>query len=147
MRIQITGSRDYTDYEQMKDAILYTVSEAAENERIVVVSGHAKGADSLAERVAEFYEIPLEIYPAEWGVHYLPGSELPEGVTLHCPANHEGLGLCKLAGFRRNQLMISQKPTVVLAFKKRGAGNRGTQDTIDRAKRAGLKVWEYWEES
>jgi Protein of unknown function (DUF2493). len=145
MRIQITGSRDFTDYEQVKDAIAYTIGEVDMDEPVLIVSGHAKGADSLAERVAESYGLPLELHPAEWGKHYLPGSDLPEGATLHCPANHKGLGLCKMAGIRRNQVMLSRKPDVLLAFKKEGAANKGTQHMIDEAKRRGITVWEYVE--
>lgn len=146
MRIQITGSRDFTDYEQVRDAILYTMMDTeGDNVTFVVVSGHAKGADTLAEKVAGTYDIPLELHPAEWSKHYLPGSELPEGATLHCPANHEGLGLCKMAGIRRNQVMLSRKPDVLLAFKKEGAANKGTQHMIDEAKRRGITVWEYVE--
>ena len=147
MRIQITGSRDFTDFEQIKDAIAYTIGEVDADEPIIVVSGHAKGADTLAEQVAEYYGLPVELHPAQWGVHYLPGSDLPEGATLHCPANHAGLGLCKMAGIRRNQVMLSKNPEIVLAFKKRGAGNRGTQHMIDESKRRGFTVWEYWEEA
>lgn len=147
MRIQITGSRDYTDYQQMKDAIAYCMQERMvwDDEPLIIVSGHAKGADALAERVAEEYHFDLELHPAEWGKHYLPGSELPEGATLHCPANHEGLGICKMAGIRRNQVMLSRKPDVLLAFRKEGAANKGTQHMIDEAARRGIKTWIYEE--
>lgn len=45
---------------------------------------------------------------------------------------------CPMAGLYRNQEMVDLGADVVLAFQRNGS--RGTQDCMDRARRAGLTV-------
>lgn len=45
----------------------------------------------------------------------------------------------------RNQAMVDEMPDVVLAFFLHGAGNRGTQMTVDMARKKKLYVEEKWE--
>ncbi len=123
MRIQITGSREFTDYDIVSDAIYDAASGAIDLDSVTIVSGNCPtGGDRLAEQVAENNRLMLELHPADW----------------------EKYG--KRAGFIRNAEMIDLQPDVVLAFKKRGAGNKGTQMTIDLARRKGIEVYEYWED-
>ena len=59
MRVAVIGSRDFSDYELLKKTLSkFDIS--------VIVSGGARGADSLAERYAEEFNIDLDVYPAEW---------------------------------------------------------------------------------
>lgn len=65
MKIAIVGSRTFTDYTVLVD---YIEKNAAENNYIIdeVISGGAKGADSLAERFAQDYDFKLTVFPADW---------------------------------------------------------------------------------
>lgn len=65
MKIAIVGSRSFNDYTMMVD---YIENIVAENNFVIdeVISGGAKGADTLAERLAKEYDIKLTIFPADW---------------------------------------------------------------------------------
>lgn len=123
-RIQITGSRDFTDIDIIHGAIAGQMVEPfRDGGDVVVVHGGAAGADRLSgEAVRDYSWVDVEVHRADWARYG------------------------KSAGYRRNAEMIALKPDVVLAFKKRGAGNRGTQHTIDLANKAGIPVLEYWED-
>jgi hypothetical protein len=82
---------------------------------IRLISGHAPGADTMAEEWAFERCIPIYIFPTRWDGHK------------------------KAAGFIRNQQMLDEgKPDLVVAF----PGGRGTADMITRAKKAGIKIIE-----
>jgi len=106
MRVIITGGRTYDDYEKMYAAIAdFGVTEIAH--------GCARGADTLANTVAHFQDIPCMRFPAEWALHN------------------------RAAGPIRNQRMLDMfKPDAVMAFK----GGRGTSDMVSRAVAAGVRV-------
>jgi hypothetical protein len=53
----IAGSRDFNDYEYLKSRI---------PECSKIISGGAKGADTLAEKYAKEFNIPIEIIRPEW---------------------------------------------------------------------------------
>jgi hypothetical protein len=89
------------------------------NEDVRVIHGGARGADRLAERVARVYGYAVQAYPADWEVHG------------------------NAAGPIRNRLMLDRNPDRVLAFHKNQS--RGTQDTIDEARRRGIPVTVYEE--
>lgn len=91
-----------------------------------IVHGGAIGADRIAGALAYHADNATdELHPAIWG--------------------RQGDGSCnKAAGFERNQRMVDSGADICLAFLKRGAGNRGTQDCIRRARAAGIEVKEVW---
>ncbi len=60
-RCIIAGSRDFTDYECFKRAVLAVLPEKTE-----IISGHARGTDSMAELLAEELGWPLRVFPADW---------------------------------------------------------------------------------
>lgn len=64
MKLAIIGSRNFQDYSLM----LERFGELVQTEGIPshIVSGGAKGADALAERLADFYQIPKIIHYANW---------------------------------------------------------------------------------
>lgn len=91
------------------------------NDRLVLIEGEARGADSLSRGIAEELGIPFLPYPAYW--------------------RKDDGGRDYAAGKKRNQRMLDEHPDldVVFAFKdkfdwsyKRG----GTEDMCGRAKRA-----------
>lgn len=80
----------------------------------VIIQGGAPGADRLAAKYADVNGVPLVTYPALWS---------------------RG----KKAGPERNAFMLEDsRPDIVVAF----PGGRGTQDMVDRARKAGLLVTE-----
>jgi hypothetical protein len=110
MKILVCGGRDYTDYDRLEDELnlLWRV-----HGDFTIISGMARGADSLAVRYAEQYNCPLEKFPALWDVHG------------------------KAAGLIRNQQMLDEgKPDLVVAF----PGGRGTAHMIKIARKADVEV-------
>lgn len=60
MKTIIAGSRGFDDYEELKQ-IMEAFRDTTE-----VVSGCAKGADTLGERWAAENNIPVKQFPADW---------------------------------------------------------------------------------
>lgn len=111
MKILVCGGRDYDDYDRLEDELnlLWRV-----HGDFTVISGMARGADSLAVRYAEDYDCPLEKFPADWDTHG------------------------RSAGYIRNQQMLDEgKPDLVVAF----PGGRGTENMIKIARKAGVEVY------
>lgn len=81
---------------------------------ITIISGGAKGADSLAIEWAKARGVTYEVHPAQWDVHG------------------------KAAGPIRNQEMIDAGIDLLVAF----PGGRGTAHMISRCKLANIEVYE-----
>ena len=62
----VVGSRNFSDYELMKNKLDYLLKN--QGSRIVIVSGGAKGADSLAERYAKEKGYRTMIFHADWSL-------------------------------------------------------------------------------
>ena len=60
MKCAIIGGRDFNDYEKVVEVL------SKYNDITEIISGGAKGADSLAEKYAQEKNIPLTIFPANW---------------------------------------------------------------------------------
>lgn len=126
-RILVTGSRDWSDPEAVYGALNATLREAwlAGCTRVIVVHGGARGADRHAGEWTRFphhyADVPVieEVHPADWNRHG------------------------KAAGHIRNQEMVDLDAHVCLAFFLRSALNRGTQDCVRRAEKAGIPVRRY----
>jgi YspA, cpYpsA-related SLOG family len=81
----------------------------------VVIHGGARGADRIAGLSARKRGLPVKVFFPNWEKYGRAG------------------------GLIRNQQMLDDgKPDHVIAFHK--ANSRGTQDMIDRARKAGLSV-------
>lgn len=62
-KLAVIGSRTFEDYDYLRKTILEHVDcEALQT----IISGGATGADALAERFAAEFNLPTEIYPADW---------------------------------------------------------------------------------
>jgi len=64
MKLIIAGSRNFNDYNLLKNEInnlKYNITE--------IVSGTAKGADTMGEKYATEYNIKLTKFPAEWNTY------------------------------------------------------------------------------
>ena len=59
----VAGSRTITDYNYIKETLDYFLQNKSE---ITIVSGGARGVDSLAERYAKERNYELKVFPADW---------------------------------------------------------------------------------
>ena len=119
-RIIICGERHFNDYEAMKEKVdRVLASLGVEKSQIEIVSGHCVGADQLGEQYAEDHQVKCSVFPAEWKKYG------------------------RSAGPIRNTQMIqyaseSDRPVVIAFVSPR---SRGTKDTVQKAKRAGMEVF------
>lgn len=122
-RVIIAGSRYFYDYGllcQVCDKILK--NKRASGEEIIIVSGHAAGADVLGERYAKERKYACEIYPARWA--------------------ERG----KKAGPERNKLMAERADALIAFWNGRSTGTGGMielarQEAAERAKTGGNRAF------
>ena len=83
-KIVIAGSRDITDM----NLLCAVVHESGYWGMITeIISGHAKGIDTLGEQLAQHYGIPLVIMPANWDRHgRAAGPIRNEAMAHYCDA-------------------------------------------------------------
>lgn len=111
VKLAIVGAREFQDYETLKretDKLIETIGMPT-----VVVSGGAKGADTLGERYAREKGIKMLRLLPDWKTHG------------------------RAAGLIRNTDIVKEC-THVIAFIK--GESRGTKDTIAKATKAGKNV-------
>jgi predicted Rossmann-fold nucleotide-binding protein len=122
LRVLVCGGRDYglKDDGAQYVKLVNTLNTIAANgaRQVTIIHGGAKGADACAGQWASVTRTPTEVYPADW---YKADGTLDKG-----------------AGFRRNELMLTKKPDVVVAF----PGGNGTAHMCKIARLAGVKVFE-----
>lgn len=109
-RILVCGSRNWKDRNAIENALLGLRIPHAQT----VIHGAARGADSVAGIIARRLGYEVRDVPADWSKHG------------------------KRAGILRNLEMLDMEPDCVLAFQT--DGSRGTQHTIDEARRRRLWV-------
>ena len=84
MRLAIVGSRGFDNYE----TLCAVVDELRKVHDIsTIVSGGAKGADSLAEQYAKDHNLEMIVYPADWNTHgrkagYIRNVEIWDGSDM-----------------------------------------------------------------
>lgn len=124
MRIIIAGSREFNDYNKLKQETLRIINELnfkdynTKRENVEIVSGTARGADQLGERFAKEFNLGLARFPADWSIG-------------------------RQAGYLRNAEMgkyakQDKEIGVLIAFWN---GSKGTKHMIDLATKDGLKVY------
>ena len=101
------GSRGWDDRTTIVDAL----RSFAPRGPVTVITGGARGADSLAHSAALELGFETKVFPADWNAHG------------------------KRAGFLRNLQMLDERPDVVLAF---SLGTKGTEHTTSEAIRRGI---------
>ena len=110
-KVIIAGSRAFNDYEMLKRHADYLLQN--KNGQIEIVSGHAKGADSLGERYAKERGYSLKLFPAKW----------------------EAYG--KRAGYLRNEEMANYADALIAFW---DGESKGTEHMINFATEKGLNV-------
>ena len=120
LRIIIAGSRDFNDYELLKKEVLNILKQNNRpKDNVKIISGTARGADTLGERFAEEFGLEVKRFPADW----------------------DGLG--KRAGYVRNSEMAKysvqdDNDGMLIAFWD--GTSKGTKNMIDLANKYGLEV-------
>lgn len=66
MYVAIIGSRTFTNYQLLKDKCLRVLSKS---KNVTIISDGAKGANSLAERFATEFKLPIIVVKADWQTH------------------------------------------------------------------------------
>jgi hypothetical protein len=111
MKVLVCGSRDWTDFDAIANRL---TAIPGEHEQVAVLHGAAWGADRIAGRAARMLGFQVRAFHADWATHG------------------------RRAGILRNLQMLDERPDLVLAFQR--DGSRGTQHTIDEARRRGIPV-------
>lgn len=65
-KIIIAGGRDFMDYNLLKEKVNKILQEKRVSHKIVIISGCARGADTLGLRYASENAFDVEEYPADW---------------------------------------------------------------------------------
>lgn len=105
--VVVAGSRDFCDYDYAKKCLDWILKKRIDDGyKIVVISGHARGADMIGERWAEENGWAVSSHPAEWDKYG------------------------KRAGFIRNCEMVDCCDGVVAFWDGK---SKGTKHTIDYA--------------
>jgi hypothetical protein len=109
-RVIIAGSRNFNNYELLKNEMDYLLQNKV-NGAIVIVSGKARGADSLGERYAQERGYFVDEYPADWNTYG------------------------KSAGYRRNVQMAENADALVLFW---DGFSKGSGHMLNIAREKGL---------
>ena len=112
-RVIIAGTRDFSDYQLLRDKCDAILSSKRQDSNIVIVSGTARGADRLGERYARERGYEIRQFPADW-------------------LNDE-----KKAGPIRNAKMADNADALIAFW---DGQSRGTKNMIETAKRKGLVI-------
>lgn len=110
LKVIVAGGRDFKNYDLLAEKLDNLFSRRND---VVIVSGMAKGVDSLAVKYAEEHKIRVSEFPADWDKHG------------------------KASGFRRNIQMARFADACVCFWDGRSPG---TKHMIDTAERYQLKL-------
>lgn len=129
MKIAIVGSREI---KRCNVGLLVKESGFIITEEI---SGKAPGMDTLGELWALGKAIPVKPFPARWD-DIEPEPKYP---TKKLKRRQNGSFFWVEAGFARNQEIVDYAEGII-AVRLDGFANNGTNDTIQRASKAGLSI-------
>ena len=110
LKVIVAGGRDFQDFDLLTKKLDILFSKRAD---VVIISGMAKGADSLAVKYAEENKLRVSEFPAKWAKHG------------------------NASGFRRNIEMARFADACVCFWNGKSVG---TKHMIDTAKRMNLKL-------
>lgn len=115
-KVIVAGGRDFDDYEYMSAKLneLFWLSDIFDEYPIKIISGMAKGADTLAIRYADEYELTKILFPANWKSHP------------------------RMAGILRNEDMLSIATHLVAFW---DGMSHGTKHMIEIAREKRIPVW------
>ena len=125
MRVIIAGGRDFNDYQFLKGECLKILRQLksegynTKRENVTIVSGKARGADTLGEKFQKEFELGIKEFPADWSIG-------------------------RQAGYIRNNSMAEyakqdEELGILIAFWDKKS--KGTKHMIDLANKHGLGVF------
>ena len=112
MRLIIAGGRTFTDLDMMTEKLDALINLDV-GEKLVIISGTARGADHTGERYAALRGYEVERYPAEWALYG------------------------RSAGYRRNEQMANTGTHCAVFW---DGQSRGSKNMIDLAQQHGLEL-------
>lgn len=112
-RVIIAGGRRFENYNLLATKCDGILSQKRMTHTIVIISGTARGADTLGEQYARERGYTVERFPADWNT------------------------LGKRAGYVRNCQMADNADALIAFW---DGNSKGTKDMITEAKRKGLVV-------
>ena len=112
-RVIIAGGRYFNNYQLLKERCDFYLQSKKRSHNVIIVSGHASGADSLGEQYANEEGFDTQLFPADWNKHG------------------------KAAGPIRNAEMAEVADALIAFWDGK---SRGTANMIQLAKDKGLKV-------
>lgn len=68
-KVIIAGGRKFNDYNLLKNKLDTILAEKRKTHQIYIISGMAKGADTLGERYANENDFIVLGFPAEWNLY------------------------------------------------------------------------------
>lgn len=119
-RIIIAGSRNFSDYQLLrKEVLVFVRKHHIYRKTVKIISGTARGADTLGEQFAEEFNLEIKRFPADWDT------------------------LGKRAGYIRNEEMakyaiMNGNRGILIAFWD--GKSKGTNNMINLAKKYALEV-------
>jgi YspA, cpYpsA-related SLOG family len=126
MKAIISGGRDFSDKIHLETTLKYCLKWWNLS---LIITGGATGADTLAHNWATSHGLQTLVKKANWE------DITREGAVIR--KRRDGSLYDALAGHHRNQLMLNEKPNVVIAFK----GGTGTEQMITISRKAGVPVF------
>ena len=117
-KVIIAGGRDFKDYDYLTTKVDAMLINKAKTHKIVVVSGMAKGADSLAIKYSQDKGYELKGMAADWDTHG------------------------KKAGYLRNQDMCDYADALIAFHDTKSRGTRNMIDITIKAKKP-YRVYTY----
>ncbi len=112
-KIVVAGSRNYENYNEAKLFLDACLAKVLKHNKVMFLSGGAKGADALGEKYAAEKGFPIKKHPANWAKY--------------------GRG----AGVIRNETMATECDMVICFWDGK---SRGTKSMINLAKKYGKPV-------
>ena len=116
----IAGSRGFSNYKLLKEKCNKYLCEKRKECNIIIISGGARGADTLGEKYAQDEGFSLEKFPANW--------------------NKFG----KSAGFRRNEQMAEVADALIAFWDGKSHGTKHMIEIMENKKLL-VKVIKYTE--
>ena len=109
-KVIIAGSRGFSNYKLLKEKCNEYLREKRKEYNIIIISGGARGADTLGEKYAQDEGFSLEVFPANW--------------------NKFG----KSAGFRRNEQMAEVADALIAFWDGKSHGTKHMIEIMENKK-------------
>lgn len=109
MKVLVCGDRNWKDWSKIRTRLVELKPSS-------VITGGARGADTIAAISSSELGVPVQVFPANWSTYG------------------------RAAGPIRNREMLDQYPDLVLAFHSDLSKSKGTADCVREARKRGIKV-------